>query len=119
MVIIDTQYTKNILLIDMTIKVSSLKMGTCKYPLLLSASFLYSLLENVLLLFCTVLLAAVKAEWMSCYQNLRKFNMAAHWIEPVQKREARLFRYTHNVLSQIMSKSGAPHKHIFLFIYSF
>lgn len=78
MIIIDTPYSNNMPLIDMTIRVSSVKMGIYQYQLLLSALLFSSSLEQVSLLFLTALLALDQSDWMPSYQNVSKFNTTAH-----------------------------------------
>lgn len=64
MMLIDISYSYNILLVEMTIRVSPVKIGVYQYPLLKSSSLLSSSLENILLLFLTVCLDPSKQDWM-------------------------------------------------------
>lgn len=96
----------------MTVSVSYIKIGNYQCTLLLSSSLLYSLLEQVVLLYPTAFL-------ILSYQNLSKFNMSAQWNESVQMRESCLSRCIYEVLSPTMSKYCVLSMHVFLFIASF
>lgn len=67
MILIEISYSHNILSIDMTIRVSPVKIGVYQYSLLKSSSLSSSSLEQILLLFLTVCQDPSKQDWMLAY----------------------------------------------------
>lgn len=64
MMLIEISYLHNILLFDMTIRMSPLRIGVYHYPLIKSFSLSSSSLEQILLLFFTVCQDPSKQDWM-------------------------------------------------------